>query len=179
MWSYVVKNLLISTSYDSSIQQIRVMIVYILMKGIEFNFSELIRNEIWVCAEKMVGPLIFPARIMELCLKAGVEADVEDVVMSKKSATSIRRVRGYLIVREEDSPITAADPDTRGVVTREQYDEYEKLRHVYDLLFATQHATCEFLKKLYGDGAPSLPDELAADLPSSSRPTGDDSLHDV
>ncbi|XP_022158483.1 uncharacterized protein LOC111024964 [Momordica charantia] len=42
----------------------------------------------------------------------GMKANDEDVVTPKKSATSMRRVRGYLIVREEDSSITVADPET-------------------------------------------------------------------
>lgn len=90
------------------------------------------------------------------------------LVTPKKPTTSFRRVRGYSIVCEEDSPITTTNSETRWVVTRDQYDE---LVRKYNLILATQHATCEYLNKLQGDDAPSLLDELKTDLPSSSRPT--------
>lgn len=80
----------------------------------------------------------------------------------------MRRVQEYSIVREEDSLTIAIDPETHEVVTREQYDE---LVWKYNLVLATQHATCEYLKNLHGDDALSLLVELKAYLPSSSRPT--------
>lgn len=56
-------------------------------------------------------------------MKAGVEADSEDGVTPKNSATSMRRVRGYSLIREEDCPTTVMAPRTLRVVTQEQYDE--------------------------------------------------------
>lgn len=123
VWYYMVKNQLIPTSHNSFIKRTRVMMVYCLMKGIEFNFGQLIRDQIRVCSEKTRDPFFFPSPITKLCLRVGVEVNEEDVVTPKKSATSMRRVWRYSIVREEDSPPTASVLETREVVTREQYDE--------------------------------------------------------
>lgn len=61
----------------------------------------------------MVGLLCFPALIIELTLKEGVESDNKDVVTPKKPATSMKRVRGYSLVGEEDFPTTATTPETQ------------------------------------------------------------------
>lgn len=75
IWFYMVKNRIMSTSHDTTIQRDQVMLVYCMMKGFDLTYGQLIRDQIMACAQRKRGKLFFPSLITSLCMTAGVEIE--------------------------------------------------------------------------------------------------------
>ena len=122
VWVKFLKSRLMPTTYTTTVSQERLVLLYVLVRGLPIDVGNIIEKEIRDCDMKnhKATALLFPSAITSICVVSGVRLDAKDEHVKNDgtlTARTIERVVGE-VARAPSEP--AAITRARRVIGLEQ-----------------------------------------------------------
>ena len=95
IWYHFVRTRLIPTTHIETINKDRLLLLHCILEGWRINVGQIIQREISACAFKPKGRLFSPSLITELCLRAGVDTNSDDEILSNTNAISTKAIKRF------------------------------------------------------------------------------------
>ncbi|KAK8644736.1 hypothetical protein V6N13_124036 [Hibiscus sabdariffa] len=84
-WNTFVKQNLMPTSHNQTVNRTRLVLIHVIMTGYRFNVGEVIAQEMAAACQNDKGILAFPCIVPALCRRAAVPTSLGDKYMAEKS----------------------------------------------------------------------------------------------
>ena len=102
VWVKFLKSRLMSTTHTTIVSQERLILLYVIVKGLPIDVGSIIEKEIRDCAIKnhKAATLLFPSLITNICVVSGVRLDAKDEHVKNDgtlTARTIERIAGEVV----------------------------------------------------------------------------------
>ena len=125
VWVKFLKSRLMPTTHTTTVSQERLILLYVIVKGLSINVGAIIEGEIRECAMKKhkIDVLLFHSLATSICLVSGVSITAEDERIKNEGALTTRtieRIVGEFIVATPEPTVVASARTVIGVEMRLQ-----------------------------------------------------------
>ena len=102
VWVKFLKSRLMPTTHTTTVSQERLILMYVIVKGLPIDVGSIIEKEIRDCAIKnhKAATLLFPSLITNICVVSGVRLDAKDEHVKNDgtlTARTIERIAGEVV----------------------------------------------------------------------------------
>ena len=114
VWVKFLKSRLMPTTHTTTVSQERLMLSYVIVRGLSIDVGSIIKKEIWDYAIKnyKAATLLFPSLIISICVLSGVRLDAKDKYVKNDgafTARTIERIAGEVAeATSEPAAVTGA-----------------------------------------------------------------------
>ena len=94
VWVKVLKSRLMPTTHTTTVSQERLVLLYIIVRGLPIDVGSIIATKIRDCAVKThrTAALLFPSLVTSICIVSGVRLDARDDHVKNDGAFTARTI---------------------------------------------------------------------------------------